>query len=353
MVIPLLLGFVYCWQAWRKPAAIFLVAWMALMLLPTILAADAPHFLRAAGILPAVLFFPAIGLDRIWQWAKIPKLARMLLVCGLIFGSLMLTARDYRAYGDDPEVGYYFESAAVDLAQQLNDEEPGTTRFLDERFWSNWPSLSFLVTDDNDVGRYLTPDNLPDRTETPTAIYTWPYESLDFIPEILTDPALILIGEGSLARGDLDDLPYPLFVRYASATFPADLGSPLAQFSDQLSLSRADVEILDENQLQIDLYWQADEPVDENLTVFIHVNGVDGLIGQDDNPVSGGRWPNAWWRPGLLIRDRHIVHLNEDYDQTQHQIWVGLYAAGSGRRLPVVDGDSGLVIGDSYQIGAK
>ena len=87
------------------------------MLGPTIFAADTPHFLRAAGILPAVVYLPAIGLDQIWLWQRLSKTVRSLLIGGLLLGSLLITVRDYMAYGRDPQVANAFESVAADLAQ--------------------------------------------------------------------------------------------------------------------------------------------------------------------------------------------------------------------------------------------
>jgi len=41
--------------------------WTAVMALPTVLAEDAPHFLRAVGMLPVLAFLPALGLDALMQ----------------------------------------------------------------------------------------------------------------------------------------------------------------------------------------------------------------------------------------------------------------------------------------------
>jgi 4-amino-4-deoxy-L-arabinose transferase-like glycosyltransferase len=50
-------------RRFRQAACGFILVWLGTMLLPTILAEDAPHMLRGAGILPVVLFFPALGLS--------------------------------------------------------------------------------------------------------------------------------------------------------------------------------------------------------------------------------------------------------------------------------------------------
>jgi len=47
----------------RDAAAGFVLVWTGVMVLPTLLAEDAPHFLRAVGVLPVVALLPALGLD--------------------------------------------------------------------------------------------------------------------------------------------------------------------------------------------------------------------------------------------------------------------------------------------------
>ena len=143
MVIPFLLGVLYCIRHWRQMPALTLLLWVLVMLGPTILAEDTPHFLRASGVLPAVVILPAIGLSQIWDWR--PDWSRLVVIL-LLIASLAITAYDYINYGRDPETAYLFEDAARTLAERVNDEGLGTAVFIDERFWSGWPSIPFLVT---------------------------------------------------------------------------------------------------------------------------------------------------------------------------------------------------------------
>jgi len=91
----------------------------------------------------------------------------------------------------------------------------------------------------------------------------------------------------------------------------------------------------------------------KELVVFVHVIGQDGLIGQHDAPPAEGRWPNSWWQAGQVIRDRHIVDLDQPYDARQQQILVGLYKAMTGERLPVNDLATGESVGTTWTIGSK
>ena len=60
-------------RARRDPAAGFVLIWAAVMALSTLLAEDAPHFLRAVGVLPVIVLLPALGLD--WMVSRISESA--------------------------------------------------------------------------------------------------------------------------------------------------------------------------------------------------------------------------------------------------------------------------------------
>ena len=353
MIIPFLLGLIWCVRHWRRPAAFTLLIWIALMLGPTIFAADAPHFLRAAGILPAIIYLPAIGLKQIWLWPRLSRTVRSLLVGGLLLGSLLLTIRDYTAYGRDPAVANAFELVAAGLAQQVNEEAAETNLFLDEEFWSDWPSLSFLVTDPKNMHIFSSPADLPQQITAPATIYAWPHDSLDYVPEVLAPPAVISAANSDLVHGELDESTYQLYVRYQSEVSPMLTSDPIAEFAGGLSLQRADVLELADDRLQVDIYWQSDMVLDEELVVFVHVMGTNGLLGQHDAPPAEGRWYNSWWRSGQIIRDRHTVSLTEPYDATKHQILIGLYPASTGERLTVTGAANGEILGTAWTIGSE
>ncbi len=353
MVMPFIAGLLWCLRHWRRPPPAIVVLWLAVMLGPTILAADAPHFLRAAGVLPVAVILPAIGLAWIWRWPRLPNWLGGLLVFCLLAGSLAWTINDYRAYSHDSQVSYAFEAAATDLAGELRSEGADTNVYLDDRLWTSWPSLSFLVPNEREVVHYLSVDDLPDRVREPSTIYAWPYDSLDFIPGLLAPPVLVAATEGALTRGDLEDAPYPLYVRFGIE--PASLVDlePDAIFADQITLHGVDVTELDPNSVQVDIYWEADGIIEDELSAFVHVSAVEGLIGQDDRPLGGGRWHNRWWQPELYLRESHTIRLSEPFDSRRHQISLGLYRKATGERLPISDVSSGEALGTAWIIEAE
>jgi 4-amino-4-deoxy-L-arabinose transferase-like glycosyltransferase len=353
LAIPFLIGLGWCIRSWRRPAAAVTLLWIGVMSAVTLLAEDAPHFLRAAGILPAVLFLPAIGLNGLWEWERIPATGRQLLVIGLLVISLMITVWDYRAYAYDPETALLFEAAATELAEQLGAEEEGTAVYLDRWFWDEatqkgWPSIPFLA-DLQNVQMYRPETGLPPALPgQPVSIYAWKFGDLNFVPQLITPPALVTVQEGSLARGDLEAEAYPLYIRYHAEPLPTMAGETV-NFGDQVQLKQGTVTQFDDQTWPVDLYWEAETAVNPNLIAFVQLVDAAGIIAQQDLPPGAGLWLADWWRPGLVVHEQRILEMARPTDPTNHRLIIGIYDSTTGERLPVLAED-GEVLGDSWEM---
>ncbi len=337
MAGPFLLGLGWCFWHWRRPAAAFLLLWQLVMLIPTILAEDAPHFLRAAGILPGAVFFPAIGLGLLWQWARLPVLARRGLVVALLAGSLALTVRDYTRYARQPDVAYLWESAAAQLANSARTIPEESSVYLDRRFVEGWPSVPFLLD-----GRPVTLFDAaapPEQLMGPAVVFAWPYDPLDALAAAVVPPALVQVEPGPLARGDLEPQPYSLYTRYTITPGAAD-GPAVANFDNSFHLTRATTAHDAPDALTVALEWVADaaRPAGEPLPqLFIHVIGPEGTLAQHDGALGRGLWPATGWRPLLRVGERHTLALPRPFDPVTDTVAVGLYEPATGRRLPLLD----------------
>lgn len=348
MTIPFGIGVIYSVRHWKRPSHAILLLWSAVMLGPTILAEDTPHFLRAVGILPAVLIFPAIGLNQLWRWERLPQLWRSFAIMVLISGSLYYTLRDYWLYNQNPEVALLFEAAALELAQEIKQESAETAVYVDRWFWDDdqggWPTLPFIV--DLDQATLYRPELgvPPANPGEPTVIYAWQFGSLDFVPTLLQPPAVINVKLGPFARGDLEENAYPLYIRYHSQP-SRPVTKVLAAFGDHFRLMELDVTQTDQV-INVGVRWEAATAVSGNWVAFVHLVGPDGLITQDDHLPASGLWQPAWWQPDLLIEDSHTLRLPENFDLSQHVIHIGFYESNTAVRLPVFDKEM-QPIGDS------
>jgi hypothetical protein len=121
------------------------------------------------------------------------------------------------------------------------------------------------------------------------------------------------------------------------------------EFGDRITLRGYDRELLDSG-LDLVLYLQAERPLDQNWTIFVHlVDGAGSLVAQHDSQPRDGRYPTSVWDQGEVVDDPHLLALPEDLPDGDYQVVVGLYSVESGERLPVLDGESNP-IGDSVPL---
>ena len=112
-----------------------------------------------------------------------------------------------------------------------------------------------------------------------------------------------------------------------------DAESPLARFDDGIALEAARLPALT---------WRAEARPRRDYTVFVHLLDEAGrLVGQDDRPPAGGRYPTSIWDGGERIVDEHPLTAPSG----RYRVLVGMYDPATGQRLRRIDG------GDSVEVG--
>ncbi len=339
----------------RDAAAACCLIWIGVMSLPTLLAEDAPHFLRAVGVLPAVVILPALGLDWLAGMIRRTAIRRALLILTLTFSLGSTTRAYFFEYARDPMSGYWFEQGAETLAGQINaflgygwDSErmqrqqtpaPDTHVYLAQELWNEWqPQLRFLVADPGSMTVGLTP--VADRPPAPrVAVFAWPYEGWRQAWDLLPAPAEIAVERGPLSQGDRDLEPFTTYLTlYANP--PGDLPQPLARFSSGVEL--LDVTIIPvvngegENRLRVRFLWRATAPLTADYTIFVHYLRDGERIAQGDSRAAYGYYPTSQWRPGDVIYDEH--DLGEVIPQPERDLLrFGFWDSDTGQKLHLLD----------------
>ncbi len=354
-------------RARRDAAAALALIWIAVMLLPTILAEDTPHFLRAVGVLPMVVVFPAIAFAQISNL----KSGRKSQVAGLRFGtgylifglvlatSLAFTGYDYFVrYANDKTVRFWFDDAGVQLAAEINrftgtgwtgnewvvpDRAPATDRrvFVDRAVWDGFVNAQFLVLHPSAVTLIKTGGELPAPRAGPTLLLLWPYEDWRRDLALLPRQSVIEFHDGALSKGDRDAEPIVTYLAVRAEPYSAP-PTPLAQFRSGPQLVGAQVQ-----GTRVRLTWYAPQKLDADYAVFVHVLRSGASVAQHDGDPANGQYPMSQWRPGDMVIDEHV--LSGAWDAPGDQVVVGLYRRDTGERLSVVDA-ADQVVGDSVPI---
>ncbi|MDY7041908.1 MAG: glycosyltransferase family 39 protein, partial [Chloroflexota bacterium] len=308
----------------RQPACAFTLIWTATLLLPTVLAEDAPHFLRAVGVLPMAIIPAAVGLDAGQQWLAGRTGSSLAFGATAAVLAVAVGSTTWSYFGQHarrPELGYAFEAGEVQLAVEINrflgtgwdgtglmveagEPLPGRRVALVSRLWDQRPTLRFLVPA-SDAVTILRGDGSPRPAPGETVFMAlWPHEDLRPYLEWLPVGSVISVHEGALERGDLEEQPHLLYVVFTASPAEADV-APEVHFAEGVTLVGHEVEVGTDGALRVSLRWQATETITTDYIVFVHLLDDGRILAQSDTRPGEGYYPTSWWRPGDVVLDEH------------------------------------------------
>jgi 4-amino-4-deoxy-L-arabinose transferase-like glycosyltransferase len=364
-----LLGLLICLsRAARQQEYALLLISLMVMLLPTVLAEGAPHFLRAAGVLPIVFVFPAVGCRYAWQ-AVANRSSRWVATMALVLlvgFSLYTTVNDYFVQHVRSAAVYYnFETGAVDLAAEINGFlgtgwYPGTDLrrsvntpslqrhlYLDERLWRDWAGLRYLVPETAGL-TLLGSAASPSASADETRVVVWPYADYSGYLAMLPRNHVISVWEGPLERGDLEKEPRLLCLTYDAQPAGGVPSNVQEHFEREIELVGYEWGDVAQGSL-LHLFWRAGAELDRDYSVFVHLRRDDQTVAQSDSYPAAGYYPTRLWRPGDIVADDHLlaaaVGPGEGYS-----LVVGLYWLPTLERLQVLDTERGEPKADAVTI---
>ncbi len=357
---------VYILRFTDRPGAALVLIWTLVTAVPTILAEDAPHFLRASGMLPVVALIPAQGLR--WLETHIASrrdkpIAQQLQWIAptliLLTGTVSTTHAYFVRYAKAELAYHWFEAGPVRVAGEINRltqqgwdgnqmrHSPSAARnvLVDQKLWDSWTAIPFLVPNAN--VQFVA--NTPEQPINPGAAFiVWPYRNweTDVMPR-LPHPAYLFSPEGPRAQGDKDPKPYRIANIIVADPLPP-LPPAVARFEGGLTLHAALVQPA-QDEAQVQLWWRAADEMYGDYTVFVHYLRQGAKIAQHDSAPVRGKIPTDVWQAGDVVLDVHPIP-NVAPQPTHDRIRVGLYDPTTGIGVKRVD-KTGDVIGDHFEIG--
>lgn len=341
-------------RARHEQGMVVALVFLAVMLLPTILAEGAPHFLRTTGVLPVLYVFPSLGVAHVARLASARMGQRN---AWLLAGAILLVhagagMRAYYQHLHSDDVYYNFETGATTLAADLNAflgtgwhrgssrtqaQRAGETRlaYLASRLWENWPSVRFLCH--GTEGLTLLPAEAPADAEC-VLVAAWPYENLTTSRVVLPRDRLITVREGAGERGDLEAEPRLLYIAFEASPLDDIPTNAIQRWDGGIALVNYQVRRLPTKGICVTLYWRCDEPIAHNYVAFVHLLDAGEQIGQHDGPTGLGYYPTDVWRPGDVVADAHPIEGVFDI-HNELQIAVGLYDYPTMERLHLLAPD--------------
>lgn len=295
-------------QALRRLSRVgmFLLIWLLVMLLPSILSGDAPHFGRMAGAAPPLAVLAAWGV--VWLHAQLPRrrLTRLgaAAISLLLLGSATITFYDYFArYTHHPDLARDFYAPDWTLGQFAADFPAPAALYLSPAqaematiyfaLGDHWPALRSFTGEGGAV-----PAGIPGQP----ALYLLRPEAATTLSQLQS-----LFPDGVVGSPQNGFLPFTLPAT-ALRWSPTQTAAPAAaSFGGQIRLL-AWSSTRQNDTLTVSLTWQAQTHPDKDYTAYVHLlDNAGNLLTQLDRPPAG--YPTSNWQPHEIIHDAYTLPL--------------------------------------------
>jgi len=356
----------------RKPEYAFLVFWLGIMLLPTILSDYAPHYKRAIGVTPALAILTANGILALKEGVqrftrrKTMLIQRgvnsiVLLVIGVgLVSSAWNTYHDYfTIWGKEAGLYYSFDVGIVSMAEYVG-HLPRDDKVYLSPIQATHPTIVFTL---GEKGRLKSYDGrlcqvLPGYSEGATT----------YLVVVREDERSLGLLQRYWPQGDVveeffdwEGGSYAVAYRVPPASSAAvEPQHPMTVDLDgkvRLLGYDLDAESYKPGEvIGLTLYWQALMPMEEDYTVFTHLLGpynplTNGpLWGGYDSRLGGGTYPTTVWEAGEIVIDEYGIPIQAEAPPGEYQLEIGMYRLVTMERLPVLD-ESGVVRDDRILLG--
>lgn len=158
----------------RGPA-VFILAWLALLLLPEVLTWEGiPHALRSIGAIPPSMMMAALGAEYAWRrWLSKSRALGIVSVLILLATGGVETYRYFYVWAPNPNTASAFFKPYKDMANYLNSLPPEQARVL-------------IADIDDQYAPYSNPNGV--RTRIPVTIETIIFGTLEHPPVAILSP---------------------------------------------------------------------------------------------------------------------------------------------------------------------
>jgi 4-amino-4-deoxy-L-arabinose transferase-like glycosyltransferase len=343
----------------KKPGYAFLIFWLGIMLLPTILSDYAPHYKRAIGVTPVLAVLTANGIlalkEGVQHFArrKTTLIQRgvyfttLLAIGGGLVGSAMDTYYDYfMTWGKEHGLYYSFDVGIVSMAEYVGRLPRNEEVYLSP-IQTTHPTIVFSLGERDRLKSYdgRLCQVLPGDSEGATT----------YLVVVREDGRSLSLLQRYWPQGDVVEE----FFDWEGGSYavayrvPPDSGMAVepqhsleVNLDDKVRLLGYDLTAKSYEPGQViglTLYWQALRAMEEDYTVFTHLLGsynplTNGPVwGGHDSRPGGGTYPTTVWEAGEIVIDECGIPIQADAPPGGYQLEVGMYHLATMERLLVLD----------------
>lgn len=360
LALPWLVGVAQVARRGRRMSTGLLLAWLGIMLLPSVLTDFAPSFQRAIGAVPPLCLLVGLGLWRLGGLvgALAPGWAGGAVVAVLLLGHTGQALHQYFVrWGEDNALYYAFDQGIYEIGEHmLQARLSGQSVYLSP-VRPDHATLHFLM---RDVGGPSTFDGRETFVLPPGGRGPVQYVVLMGEDHLALSKVRALYPEATEERvfRDRAGRPYAVALLGLETAFgsPSQVPRVTAEWEAGIGLVWVQAQVRPPfiNRVVFDLLWTTDRLQAEDYTAFVHLIGpLNPETGtpvwcQSDSMPGAGTYPTSLWRPGEIVVDSHLLEVPEQLPDGEYFIEVGWYLLSTGERLRLADPDPG---GDRLLLG--
>jgi len=357
-LVPLSSGPLVSLSPCHLASLVFLLTYLPIMLLPSALATGeiTPSNLRAAGLLPFVYVFPALGLRMLKS--QIFRLSQFtirnsqfvighwsLVILLLIFLTPITAIAYFRDWAPSAALYHAADGDLADVADYLNQANlTATTPYVASIHYRH-PTLAFLARDYGGI-RWLTGGKTVVFPAEGDALLIFPRSASEYRTWVQS----VLPG-GSLVAAPPGPDGVPAFHAYRAGLAP-DLAPthPLTADLAHVALLLG-YDIVGEPRpgegAEVAIWWRVlNTPDQEDYGPVAHLTDPWGFVWGETQPF---HYPSEQWTPGEWIVDHLSIPVAPGTPPGDYLVRLSLYSAGADSLLPVLD-DAGHYAGTDVEL---
>ena len=355
-------GFVIAIWRWRRMPYAFYLIWLLVSLIPGMLSAPAPHFMRTAAAQVAVYTFVGIGSagamgwganrSRVWE-----RGAQALVIAIWVIAAVVNYHNFFIVWPANDEVRFYHQANVSEMARLLaaSPGAPpavGCSPFLNENErWLRSPrqTIHFLLATDRAVRWHDCRDSLvfpqggqwrefilylmPLEQNLPPQITNWLTGTMPVALNEFRDSLIYNLDARDRLADNLKSASQAQVAWAASnevTALPLDFDQSVKFLGYQIANPKTDAG----KSVLVTTYWQVIGQPPPFLTVFLHLLDGNGKIAAqiDRQSVLADTL-----QPGDVFMQLHSIDLPADLPPGSYRLAIGLYSSKTGQRLPILE----------------
>jgi hypothetical protein len=348
--IPLaLLSLVGLWALTRRQVVLrggFVLLLAGAALAPSLFSNFAPHFLRAVGVVIPLALVIGLGATQLRHW--LPRRIQrygLLLMTALFIWAGVHTRQDFAHWAQTfqfPEARQVRLERLYAMMGMLDDDNSLITgrAVYAEPDGEDLPLWNFLAYD-----RQIP---LMDILEFPNCTIGRPLP-FDYIGAVANAPgSAARWGEVTLRRVD------PAITRYhwgyGIYAVNAPFDQPLGTFGNQFAAALVNSLPVSDRRgttLNIHVRLTPQSAIEQPATLFVHLYPLDivDLLAQSDTPICPDYAPMRWYSENRAALISTTLALPDDLQPGKYRVVLGIYNSQTLERLPTIQGDTIIEIG--------